>query len=420
MTSLSLATLSGGVKRLYDDGKVYQTAFTDYPTLALLKKQEDFYGDNAFGFFVMHGRPQGRSADFATAQGNATALKGKQFLLTRVADYSVATVNGRSSRATKGKRNSFIDYMEEQIDQAMGSLSEAIETFLYKSGTGSIGRVSTSATVTNKTIALQNINDAVNFEVGMTLRGTSTDGGAYDTGEEVLAGVNRTTGEITATSAAWNTVMTSLAAGDYLVVDGDAQAGAALKKITGFEGWFPSTAPSAAESFFGVDRSTDSRLWGTYFDGSSKDTVENAWISALWEGSRVSNGKPKLGFCNPTDFRQHILEYSTYQRNVSYGRREAQGAKGRISEIGFESAVISGPRGQVDMISSYKCPQGKTFFIEEDVCFLKTLGKATQIIDEDGLTVQRQATADGFEVRLIFDGNFYSKAPSHCIHVTLP
>ena len=50
-------------------------------------------------------------------------------------------------------------------------------------GIHGIGQVSSGSTVSAQTITLASVDDVANFEVGMTLRGTSTDGGVYDTGD---------------------------------------------------------------------------------------------------------------------------------------------------------------------------------------------------------------------------------------------
>ena len=42
---------------------------------------------------IIYARPQGRSATFATAQSNATSSSLGEFLLTRVKNYAVVTVN---------------------------------------------------------------------------------------------------------------------------------------------------------------------------------------------------------------------------------------------------------------------------------------------------------------------------------------
>src|SRR5690606_25252895 len=133
--------------------------------------------------------------------------------------------------------------MKKSIDYARNSLANAIETFIPLTGTGAIGQVSSGSDVTKKTITLAKISTVANFEVGMTLKGTMTDGDTLDTGSEKVAAINRSTGELTATSATWSTVCTNLAAGDYLYVEGDGQDGTSnsFKKITGFQTWLPST-----------------------------------------------------------------------------------------------------------------------------------------------------------------------------------
>ena len=61
-------------------------------------KDEKFRGVNA-PIPVYYTRPQGRSATFATAQSAASASKIGEFLLTRKANYGVATISGEAVAA---------------------------------------------------------------------------------------------------------------------------------------------------------------------------------------------------------------------------------------------------------------------------------------------------------------------------------
>jgi hypothetical protein len=53
--------------------------------------------------------PQGRSVNFANAQANKTNTKIKDFVLTRVKDYALASIDNETLEASKGNANAFLE-----------------------------------------------------------------------------------------------------------------------------------------------------------------------------------------------------------------------------------------------------------------------------------------------------------------------
>jgi hypothetical protein len=324
----------------------------------------------------------------------------------------VALVTGDIIDRTRSDKGAFLKALKSSIDNAMDSLADDLESSIPRSGTGSIGQVSSGSTVTNQTITLEDINDVANFEVGMTLRGTSTDGGVYDTGEEVLAGVNRSTGVLTATSAAWNTVMTNLAASDYLVVSGDAQNGGTKVKITGLVEWLPSGTPAA---LWGVTRTTDSRLSGTYHDGSAQ-TMEDALVDGQSKSAQ-QGGSPDLCIINHVKMRRLIKELGA---NKEYTSVNATGPQGLVANVGYRGVHIQGDKSVIKVVAANKCQSTIGFMLEQDNACLFSIGRATKFNDDDGNKILRQGSADGVEVRLVSRANVSVKNPIGSVHIALP
>lgn len=406
-------TWDPALKQIYRDANVRKTTFQDRPMFAMMPKFEGFGGRN-MPMVNVYGNPQGRSASFTEAQGNTTSTKMEDFLLDIVTDYSLAAVTGETIDRTNGDDKAFLKAVKTTIDRAQASLADAIETFLPRSGTGSIGQVSSGSTVSASTITLEDTSDVANFEVGQTLRGTSTDGGAYDVGEEVLAGVNRSTGVLTATSAAWNTVMSALAASDYLTVSGDAQNAGTAVKISGFAAWFPASVTSSA--FFGVDRTADSRLYGLYHDGSAQ-TMEDALIDAQSKSAQ-QGGSPDIAFVNHVKVRRLIKELGA---NKEYTTVNALGPQGLVANVGFRGVLIQGDKSPVKVVAANKCPGTMAFVLEQDECMFFSIGPAVKFLDADQVgSILRQSNADGYETRIGGRFNFASKNPIGSVRVLLP
>jgi hypothetical protein len=411
--SATPTTWDAALKQLNRDELVRKTTYEDRPMYAMLPKYERFTGRN-MPMLNVYGNPQGRSASFSEAQGNTTSTLMTDFLLDIVSDYSVATMTGEVVDRTRSDKGAFLKALQSTIKNAQESLADAIETFSPLSGTGSIGQVSSGSTVSASTITLEDTSLISNFEVGMTLRGTSTDGGAYDTGEEVLAAVNRSTGVLTATSAAWNTVMSALAASDYLVVSGDAANGSTNVKISGFAAWFPASVTSAA--FFGVDRTADSRLYGTYHDGSNQ-TMEDALIDGQSKSAQ-QGGTPDIGFINHVKMRRLIKELGA---SKEYTTVNATGPQGLVANVGFRGVLIQGDKSVIKMVAANKVPGTKGYLLEQKECQLFSIGPAVKFLDEDGAgRILRQGTADGYETRIGGRFNFCNKNPIGSVYVLLP
>ena len=69
--SLNMTTFASALKSPYTNDRIENMVYKDNPLLALVAKYENFGGVN-LPIPIKYGVPQGRSADFLTAQGNKT------------------------------------------------------------------------------------------------------------------------------------------------------------------------------------------------------------------------------------------------------------------------------------------------------------------------------------------------------------
>ena len=360
--ALNMTTFAAALKQHYTDEKIENMVYKDNPFLAMISKYEDFGGEN-LKLPVKYGIPMGRSATFADAVSNKTASQLKAFLLTRKADYAIASIANETIEASKGNANAFIEAATFEIDGAIEAATRSLAVSLYGDGSGQIGVVGALATTTasNDTVTLATIQDITNFEVGMQLNfGTAT------TNKEIST-INRDTGVILLTAASGATTT------EAIYVDGDKDA-----MLTGLGGWLPSTAPASTDSFFGVNRSSDStRLGGIRFDGASLP-LDEALIGAAARVAR-EGGKPDVCFINYNNFAD--LEKALGSK-VSYVDVKVN------PEIGFRGILVHGPRGPIKVVPDQNCPNGVAYLLQMDVWKLYSLGKAPKILDSAGLKFQ--------------------------------
>ena len=413
----NVTNFDAALKQIYSSSNLARTTLSRRPLLAMLPKRSDFGGRN-MPIVNVYGDPQGRSAVFGNAQGTTGTAPANQvsvddFLLTRVSNYSIASVGSEVAEASKGDAMAFLQALKASIDGAMNSLSNSLETQLFRSGTGSIGTVG-AYTTTQLTFTLGEEEDVANFDVNMVLVASATDGSALTAGTNAVSGVNRSTGVITST-AAWDTAITSFSTGDFVYAQGDAANNGANVCVSGLAAWLPATAPSGGESFFGVDRSVDSRLYGQFTDQSAA-AIEDGLIEAGSLSARVG-GNPNVCFINHVQQRSLIQNLHNSQ---NYQTVNATTHKGLVSDIGFRSVAIQGDTGAINVVAANKCPSESGFMLEMDKWILATLGEPVKFLNLDGNRILRSATADSVEARLAFRGNLGCKAPIYNVNIQMP
>ena len=183
----------------------------------------------------------------------------------------------------KSNAGAFVDEASRTLDNGFRNLSNNMAFENFYGGTGTRGQISSAGTSivgTTLSFTLANSQTVVQFEVGMTLQGSATDGGAaiLGSGATVLAAqitsVNRGTGAITAT-VVQDTYSSSWPAGTYLQVYGDIGLGGAstiagMLGLSGLAAWVPAVDPTSTDNFWGVNRSADpTRLAGLRFNATS-------------------------------------------------------------------------------------------------------------------------------------------------------
>lgn len=406
--SLDMTSFDAALKQHYTADRVLDLVYKDNPLLALMPKYEDFGGKN-LPIPLIYGNPQGRSKTFTQAQtrGSATTTLVKDFVLTRVKDYSVATIDNETLEASKGNANAFMEAATTEIDGAINALTRSVAIGMYRTSAAYIGQVLAEPAEAALVVTMKNAGDIANIEVGQIINiwsaasgGTQRSSDGSDTSWEVTA-VDRSAGTFTLDDT--YTSSGTIAANDYIFVEGDRGLG-----ISGLEDWVPASAPSST-LFFGVDRTSDvQRLGGIRYDGSA-DPIEEALIEgasrAAKEGAKVDHA---------------FLSYAKYaELEKALGSKVQYVDLKMTAEVGFRGLLVNGPRGPIKVIPDQNCPDNVCFMLQLNTWKLYTLGKAVRVIDTDGLSMLRQASADGVEVRYGFYGNVGCRGPGLNVRVAL-
>ena len=394
-TYLDLIAMNAALKELYDGQSIENLAYADNPFLAMVPKKTEF-GGKYLPIPIITGVSQGRSATFTTAQTNQTSVQIQSFLLTRKSDYSIATIDNQTMLASKTDKMAFLEGAKLVVDGAIRSATLSLSSALFRSGTGSIGQISSIAV---GVITLSDPNSVVQFEVNQVLQADATDGGVPRAALGYVIAVNRSAGTITVSATGLGGAAGSpalWAANDYLLVQGDVNA-----KISGLAAWIPTTAPGAT-AFYGVDRSVDvTRLGGVRYDGSAQSIEE-----ALVDGSNLlarEGGKPDVA----------IMSFASYS-----ALEKALGAKVQYVDmkdpagIAFRGIMINGANSMIKCFPDRNMPSQLAYLLQLNSWTLHSLGDAPMILRYgDGLEMLRVSNADAGEVRVGYYANLATNAP---------
>lgn len=395
------------LKTLWPQSRVENLVYKKHPLLAMLPKDEGFYGENMV-LAVRFADTQGRSATFSTAQANATAFQARKFVLTRAKDYQVITLETEAILASKKDKGALIKALDTEMQSGMNNISKSLATALYRGQSGAIGNLA-SDPGTGTTLALANINDVTSFEVGMKIVFAATATGALRAGgARTISAVNRDSGAIEVSAA----MDAAVGSGDFIIAEGDAAGGSGSgNKVSGLADWLPSAAPTVGggDSFFGVDRSVDpTRLAGLRVDASGLNP-EEALVTSLSRLAR-EGGDPSHLFLNHADFRNVEIALGS---KVQYEMMSVGG-------IGFNGLKVIGPNGPVKVVADQDCPQGVGYVLDMSCWKLYSLEKCPQVIDLDGNELRREASADRFESRIAYWAQLGCEAPGFNARVIMP
>lgn len=394
----------GILKEIYDEQTVEVMTYTDNPLLALMNKKTDF-GGKLYPLPVIVDASTGRSSTFSNAQNNQSPANIKEFILTRASDYSIAQVTHEAMMAAKTDRMSFVREVKLAVDQAFQVCVNSLASAMFRSGTGSIGQITS---ITTGVIVLTDPNSVVQFMVGQVLQSNATDGGASPRAAlGYVVGMNRAAGTVTVSASSGGAAgtPTGWTANDYLLVQGDNNL-----KVTGLAGWLNANNVASNDNFFSVNRYSDpTRLAGVYYNGSSQSIEE-----ALVDGSTLlarEGGKPDVA----------IVPYSSYSAlEKSLGARAVYTDWEGPAEIMFRGIEINGANSRIKVFPDRNCQAQTAWLLTMKSWYLLSLGEAPQIFDyEDNLQWLRMSSYDAAELRIGYYAQIGCQAPGWNAQIAL-
>ncbi len=415
MSIMSNATVGQILKELYVGQKVTDMTYKDNPFLAMVKKEEKFPG-KYIPIPVKYGNSQGAAAQFANAYNNQSSNLVAEFLVTKVSDFSIATIDGQLYASASDDLGSFVNGLEFLIDGAWDEAVTRLASALFRNGAGTIAQILTCTNISgnNYLITLTNPDDNVQFDVNQTLVAIQfVDGsGTAPTDTAIIYQVDRNNGLLYVTSL--TNIAADWPATYFLATQGDLPSASnnnfqpngstltnSLLKISGLAAWLPLGGPPVSDSFFGVNRNLDNtRLAGISFNGTALSIEE-----AILKGSAkmfLQGAKPDIGVCSAATYNALVTSLGSKLVYIDQ----------KVGAIGFRGVEINGAAGVIHVFPDRSCPDGLVYLLELDTWCLRSAGGAPHILSNvDGIEILRVPQSDSYELRVGAYMQFYTNKP---------
>ena len=417
----------------YDQDTLPWLVPNNLPFFNLIPKQDGLSGD-VIDHVFKYGPAQGFSADFNTAMASASAApKSARAALRCSQAYAGVEFFDKDKALTDGEA-AYADLVTEVMTSKLMDFYKNLDLEFHGTGTGWRGTVAAGPGMVNpfapngavlganqvaiaQGMALETVFDQDQLVQPATYAGFPTAASIFPPADgrtpttlgnavQIVAvdGVNRVITLSDATSFTANTFI--LQAGGAIGFNSSNINGA----IIGMDSWNPYGGVTTTDSFLSINRSPfPTRMAGYWMDGSRfaiEDAIKRLSARMSQGGARESN----VGLINPMDFDAVDSKLGT---NVRYGTVQT-------ATYGFDSIVINGAAGRIDLLPDPHQPQGYARIIDPSTWVLNHKYAVPHIVDVENRTMEQGANFDGRTARLRFYGQLRCKQPHKNGIVKLP
>lgn len=388
-------------------------------------------GGKSFPVPVMYDTGAGRSANLGNAQTYQTAPQTVEFQVTRVSNYSVATLTNDFLRASAASIGAFMPGAELNVKSAFRNCSNDLAHDMYGDGSGTRGTYGLgSGSIATGVIILDNLGMVYQFAVGMALNSfsissltpTISTGGnigyviAVDTGLGTVT-VSASQGGAAGTPTNWSASFPYLAqVGDVNFIS-NGLASTNMLKLAGLDAWVPPVAPGGSDNFFGVNRSVSpTKLAGLRFAGGASESIQDALIDSVNQLAAQSSeaGDPDYILINPVSYQTLVKQLTSQANYVNVKHDEI--------DISFKALVLPTANGEIAILQDRNCPSQVAKIITLKSWKLRSLGKVPQFLTFPGFYDQLGFPvpgSDAVELRVGYYANLTCNAPGANAHVPL-
>lgn len=398
--AFNATALNAYIKRTYDpkfiDNSISQMSDQ---VLASITKKTDGDGGEDFTWMADVDDVDGGSPDFTVAQGSATnnaSTAGSKFRSDWFPYSEVAQLTSDIIGRTRNKDGAWQQAVDTAMRKKMRAIAHNNAVVLQGYGWGEISKI---ASLSGATFVPSPASDITKYVRGMPLHFSSSLNAAGLRSATIVyvTKVSYTVGSELVTCSANPPGAT--ANGDWAFRAGARQDSATPARLVpvGLGAFFPNQisgndlSDATITTLLGVDRTANSRLYGTFIDATGGGSVLSALIDGCQEALTVGNAKLLRCFCSKAvyagvakDLNNGVAYYDNPQ-SKTIGTRELT-----IYSSDKQRATL-----EVSRLTNDKQIWG---FAPEDV-IAKSIGGFPHLDSEDGLQMARQSAAAGYEIR---------------------
>lgn len=343
------------LKEYYDDTERQDMVMVKSPLLGLLPKATDFQG-KAAPLPLMYSPTAGVSPSFAAAQASKSDASEVAFDITTNDMFSLFSLDHKAVQAARSDAGAFVELVTSRADAAMTAFRKVMAQAAYGNGGGSLGIIESNDSA--GTIVLEDRASMRVFDTNMQVQPATTDGtsGSVIADIDVISAVNRPARSLVAADGDF--AIANWAVGNHVFLRGGFGA-----YIKGLDAWLPTTAPGAT-SFFGVDRTLDSRLYGVIrIADSAIDANLEEFLISLSTDVADEGGEPDLLVMNTRALSQLVKQLGN---KVEYDRMGAVRADGNTASFGFKTVKLVLETGEIDVVGDAFCPASKVYMLQRN------------------------------------------------------
>ncbi len=403
-TAANTTNLEQILKTLWTQDDINEVFYSDFPLLAMVKKDSDWVGE-ARVITVPWGQVGNGSSDFGTALAGRRPSRVSKMTITTNDYFVIWSVDHKLIQLSRNDTGAVMRALDRETKSAMKRMKRTLGWLLYGDGGGSIGSIATAG-ISGATVTLASRRTARNFEPGMTLEVYSNSGARYGSagtqriGALVVAdgGVNIADGKVTFTVALASAVPSAVA-GDYLFPTSDYQ-----NVFTGIGTYVVNDTDVNVGTLWSMDRTVfRNRLAGVRVPAKGL-MVEEAVKKALMRLSDAG-GECNAIFMNTEDY--YDLEMANQSKK--YGTLDT-----KVGTVGFTGIKFTGASGKtVDVYPDPECPKNIFYGVDLEDMLFASAGTFPDFLTINGNKYEMEPAANSAQGRIGGYGQFYIETPGN-------
>lgn len=362
------------IREMWPQNDIYDEILQPGGLLALLPKDTTFT-EKIRHIVVGYGANQGQGASYTGAKAAQGVEVEAEFQVTDRSYYTFFSIDRKLKKRAKlgGKKALIVDAIERKSRNALLQWRVDMSRFLYGTGVGDIGRISSVATTTvTLATAMHHRNFDKNLIVDISSDNTGVAGLRSSTGTPLtVSRVVRsgTTSQVVFTGNV-SASFPAAAANDYLYKSSNYNS-----VLIGLGKQLPSADPTAGDSLYSLDRSADpQRLAGVRTDASGLSPREQALLVA--KDVNDANG----GLVAPDTYvigsdAYYNLQLELQSAGAMLMTKVPAANIGSMSfGIEYDAVQFMGPKGKIKVICDTECPADVGYLLALETWTLASMG----------------------------------------------